>query len=644
MRVLIAFLAILATPSALGQVPGAKEFQLPPPEIHSKIYKPLATPAQPLQPPAVGTFSVSDADELASALVAQFQLFDKWNTSPAPVCDDREALNYTLSLHIRGDYSACAAYASKCAPSAPDPRVILRGALCAAGIYDFPTADKLFEDAAAPRFKSLPEYEEVLLQYASYALFGNLENQVESILARHPSWNLEERRSWEGVLRRLGSIQITDLTEEEVDRFLDSKIPSKTGTFQALLKHIKMSISMNDFRYTDALSQLKEFAPSLKNPLLWYAIAYNALYYGLDQDFALARKIYDAYDPYAHKWSWLPNENNTYNYSQIYSEACTESLSQGEAFTELQAVKSNIQRGALSAQQALNALSALNVRFEDKADVLTAIGGMYSMLERHEEAIASYWKAHRLCRYYNRANWGLLLERRFAKYSKMTDYQKNLERIARELSGLTLPSEMSKYIVNWNSLGTEARRRVYYGNRIWLPYVKMLSENGRQAYIKLAFELLSEAPGMSYIRDQRVSNTPNDNRLWDDVRGLGGDTVIADLSEVMQTVHGDYNLLGHEVAHQFEFLMAEFHEPGFQCIVRLYDKARAEKNFPDAYSAGNKEEHFAQLVTYYLVPADSPKRFGLNRRWLETNDVPALEFIQSIELSQGNISHITCPL
>lgn len=51
------------------------------------------------------------------------------------------------------------------------------------------------------------------------------------------------------------------------------------------------------------------------------------------------------------------------------------------------------------------------------------------MLERHEEAVATYWDAHSLCRYYNRANWGLLLEKRFSKYSKMDDYQKNLDRL-----------------------------------------------------------------------------------------------------------------------------------------------------------------------------------------------------------------------
>jgi hypothetical protein len=639
MRGLLFSLLLLAANSAYAQVPGLKDFQLPLPDSNAKKWLSLKVnpgAKQELMSPA-------EADTLAGELTSQFQAFNKYKTMPKPSCNGAEALNYTLALHIRGDFRGCMDFARSCVSSATDPRVILRGALCAYSSYDFKSADQLYEAAAQPRFAQKPEYKEVLFQYASYAMLGNHEDLVESILARHPTWSLEERKSWEGVIRRMADIQLTDLTIDEVDRFLDARIASESGTFLALLKSIKLNNSLGDFRYEDAVRELSVYAPTLQNPLLWYSTAYNVLYYGLDSDFSFARKIYDAYDPFAHRWSWFPNENNTYNYSQIYSQACPTKLTQGQAATEFAGVKRNIQNGTLGPQQALDALNALNVRYPNKADILTAIGGMYSMLERHEEAIATYWEAHSLCRYYNRANWGLLLEKRFAKYSKMDDYLKNLERLNRELAGLTLPAEMSRYISNWNSLAPEPRKRVYYGARIWLPYIRMLAENGRNAYIKYAFELLSEGPGMSRMRDLRIANS-NDNRLWDDVRGLGGNTVIADLSEVMQTVQGDYNLLGHEMAHQFEFLMGEFHQPGYDCIVKMYEKASNENNFPDAYAATNKEEHFAQLITYYLVPSDAPKRFGLNRTWLETFDTTALTFIQSIEASKGTISKISCPL
>ncbi len=638
--ILAFFVAVLAIPAS-AQVPGLPDFQLPVPEI---TLQPFSLNKKDFSNPSTSAMTEAEAEKLAAELTRQFEVFAKYKGKPKPACTSTDALPYILSFHIRGDYRGCIDFARACSTTAVDPRVILRGALCGSSSYDFSAADDLFEAAANARFQSLAEFKEVLFQYASYAMLGNRESEVESILARHPSWNLEERKSWEGVIRRLSNIQQGDLTNDEVDRFLNARLTTEIGTFLALLKNIKLSISLNDHRYEDAISELKAYASSFENPLLWYTTAYNVMYFGLDQDFRLARKIYDAYDPYAHRWSWFPNENNTYTYSEIYASACPANLAKGQAAAELGNIKRDIQNGTVGAQQALNALNALNVRFPNKADILTAIGGMYSMLERHEEAIATYWDAHRLCRYYNRANWGLLLEKRFARYSKMEDYQKNLDRLARELAGLTLPMDMPRYIVNWNSLGGEARKRVYYGARIWLPYVKMLADNGRAAYIKYAFELLSDSPGMSHMRDRRILNTPNDNRLWDDVRGLGGDTVIADLSEVMQTIHGDYNLLGHEVAHQFEYLMNEFHDPGYQCIVKLYEKAKREDNFPDAYAAGNKEEHFAQLVTYYLVPSDSPKRFGLNRRWLETNDGFALLFIQSIDASKGAIGNITCPI
>lgn len=641
MRGMLFSLLIVAASTAYAQVPGLKDFQLPVPDS-SQIRK--FSDSQITLPPVQTLLTSAEADTLAAELTRQFTNFTKYKTMPKPSCTSAEALNYTLAFHIRGDYRGCMDYARSCVATAIDPRVLLRGALCGNSSYDFTGADQLYEAAAQPRFNRLPEYKEVLFQYASYAILGNHQDLVESILARHPTWNLEERKSWESVIRRMADIQLVDLTIEEADRFLDARIASETGTFQALLKSIKLNNTLGDFKYGESVRQLTSFASSFENPLLWYSTAYNVLYYGLDQDFPLARKIYDAYDPFAHRWSWFPNENNTYNYTQIYSQACPTKLTQGQAATEFSGIKRNIQNGTLGPQQALDALNALNVRYPNKADILTAIGGMYSMLERHEEAIATYWEAHSLCRYYNRANWGLLLEKRFARYSKMDDYQKNLDRLNRELAGLTLPLQMGRYISNWNSLASEARKRVYYGARIWLPFVRQLADNGRNAYIKYAYELLSEGPGMSSMRDRRILNSPNDNRLWDDVRGLGGNTVIADLSEVMQTVHGDYNLLGHEMAHQFEFLMGEFHEPGYECIVKLYDKAQAEDNFPDAYAATNKEEHFAQLITYYLVPSDSPKRFGLNRAWLETFDQKALSFIQSIEASKGTLSRISCPI
>ena len=54
------------------------------------------------------------------------------------------------------------------------------------------------------------------------------------------------------------------------------------------------------------------------------------------------------------------------------------------------------------------------------------------------------------------------------------------------------------------------------------------------------------------------------------------------------------------------------------------------------------EEHFAQGVTYYLVPADSPSRFGLNQSWVKRNNSAQFDFIRSIDEARGDFSKIYC--
>lgn len=226
----------------------------------------------------------------------------------------------------------------------------------------------------------------------------------------------------------------------------------------------------------------------------------------------------------------------------------------------------------------------------------------------------------------------------------MPDYESNEKKVERELGSHQIPQEISSYISDWNALDAPTQRRVEYGMRIWLPWISLLKNSGYSTYIKFAFDLLSDSPNSADLKDERIGgqNYPNDNRLWDDVRGAGGDTVIADASEVFQTVQGDYNLLGHEMAHQFQGLLESKYQAGLTCIQSIYDSAKAAKNFPDAYSAQNKEEHFAQGVTYYLVPPDSPQRFGLNQKWLVEHNPQQLAFIQSIESAAGDLNRISC--
>ncbi|MGZ3653414.1 MAG: hypothetical protein ACXWSC_19775, partial [Bdellovibrionota bacterium] len=78
------------------------------------------------------------------------------------------------------------------------------------------------------------------------------------------------------------------------------------------------------------------------------------------------------------------------------------------------------------------------------------------------------------------------------------------------------------------------------------------------------------------------------------------------------------------------------------CIEQLYALSLKLHNFPDAYSSTNSKEHFAQGVTYYLVPADAPERFGLNQSWLPRNNKLQFDFIQSIDGAGGDVAKIRC--
>jgi hypothetical protein len=141
-----------------------------------------------------------------------------------------------------------------------------------------------------------------------------------------------------------------------------------------------------------------------------------------------------------------------------------------------------------------------------------------------------------------------------------------------------------------------------------------------------------------------MPNYKLDNRLWDDVRGAGGQFVISDHDETFETVHGDYNLLGHEIAHQFHAYLDRY-QPGLSdCIETLYGNAKQRKKFPDSYAATNSREYFAQGITYFLIPEDAPSRYGINVSWYPENDPDLYRLMQSIALSEGVFSRISCPL
>ena len=608
-------------------------------DSHIQKFKKLFTHAVPVQ-----IYSEDQFTQLASILDSQFQKSLAPLSSQAPACENKEIENYLLALQVAGRYADCAKLAASCQNKTTGPKPFMIAALCESTRYIYSNADLFFELATDPKWSTSPDYLESIFQRASYSLYGHHEDQVDGILSQIPNSTPEDRKMWKALLQRAGEIDTGDITKEQVDQFLQSQILVSQGSFKSLLLSLQIRIAQRDSHYEEALDSLLIHGNELINPLHWYYVAYSTLYYGLDQNFAWARKIYDVYNHYANPWMSLPLEGNTYNYTEIYNDICPNQLIQPSQNLEFEKVKSDLRTGQVSIADALGRLDILRSRFLGKADFLTVYANLLSLQGRHLDAFNMYWDAHTLCPYYNRANWGLSVEKRFAQFSGRPDYNYLNSKIDRELAGRVIPQAISTYIVNWNSLNADIQKHVAFGARIWMPYMQTMEQNQSHTYIKFAYELLSEAPELSDVRDQRIGgeNYPYDNRLWDDVRGVGGSMVVGDLAEVYQSAQGDYNLLGHEMAHQFQYILEKIDPTGLDCIVRQYAQAKAIKNFPDSYSSQNMEEHFAQGVTYYLVPADSPARFGLNQNWVKRNNSAQFDFIQSIDYANGDFSKITC--
>lgn len=566
--------------------------------------------------------------------------FQTLSSAHKPVaCTDASAADYAFAQRALGQHDECVAFAEQCGADAPF--VALVGAQCSSDRFEVAKAEEFFERAVSA---ASPARAQAVLEYASYENFGPHPERVDSILARETSWSETDRTLWKGLIRRMGRADLGNLSRADVDKFLAARIADQTGDFHDLLVSFRLGIEIGDDSLTTALNDLVANGPKFRTPLLWYYHAYQASYFGFGEDFRLARQVYDVYDQYTDRWSTLPSENNTYTYTELYASACKASLLSGADLAAFDGFKADLRRGAISFDAALSRAAALARKFPAKADVLSAYGGLLSMAARHDEAMDTYWRAHRACRYYHRANWGLILERRYRKYSGMPDYAANEAKVAALVKTLPVPAVTGTYIVNWASLNAAERERVLYGSRIWIPYYSMLSAAGSSVYIKAPFDLLSDSPGMSEVKDERIEGDGHDtdHRLWDDVRGLGGAVVIADANEVFQTAQGDYNLLGHEMTHQFHDYLSKQVSPLADCIESQFALAQKRANFPDAYSGTNSKEFFAQGVTYYLVPVGSAERFGLNQSWLPAHNPSQFSFIRSIEASGGDLDKITC--
>jgi hypothetical protein len=429
--------------------------------------------------------------------------------------------------------------------------------------------------------------------------------------------------------------------EPEIEKFI-AELMSTAGPRLRSFIHLQQihHLDRNRVNYNGVLAYIEKNVGEVLDPSEWVDNAYSGFYHQTGaEEFRIAQIVYDAYLPYAHKFSWLPVETNTLNYSEIYGQACKSTVAQGDPYSYLANYRTRFLLGVDTLSAASEKVRLLAGQNLGRADIIDFLAHLYTRNNEDELAANSYFAAHQSCSYYNRSHWGLVNIIRRKRHRAYSDFDKRLEIMKSEVEKLPNMDGLSTYIMNWEGLDETAKLRLKYSLRFWANHIGHLNSSRLKVYIKRGFELISQVPYMSAMRDRRVTYA-GDNRLWDDIRGLGGSLVLVDLEEMMDSPFGVYNLAGHEVAHQFHYSLPQ---AGQQCIEKLYINAKAKNVFADPYSSTNSGEYFAQGVGFHMWPEDTPARFGLNRKWLLDNDRDLDTLLTSITTAKA-IADIKCPL
>lgn len=565
-----------------------------------------------------------------------------------PACGVPETTQYLRSLSMKGDFEACALYVEMCLGGGSQLVVpaLLHGARCAIGLNQFDRAHKFYSEMNKQSDYRGENLSAALVEFAYFAHYTVYPEQTEAIIHSHPTWSAQQKLLAMGLVNYMGETDLKDVTKEEVRAFLDDELKNASGYYASLIKGYRIALADIDYDYPKALKHLVEDAAAIENPMDLWEAGFPVLYRtSASSNFKVAKAFYDAFVPYGHARSFLPVEMNIFNYSEIQNQVCKNNLSTPADRSRLEKDVKLWRAGSLSFDSMLSKVK-LQLEKAPKSDLHVVYGSLLAIQGEWEKAREQYWQGHQLCVYNNRAHWGLALVKRQEKYRAYPEFEQIEAQIEQDVQRVVFPAEISTYIVNWKAFPENSQKLIRHGLRFYAPYLRQMKAGQYTTYVKLPFELLSDSPTMASLRDTRIggSNYKFDNRLWDDVRGAGGNTVVADHDEVMQTPHGAYNLMVHEVAHQFHRYLENNRGALGRCIEDLYAAAKKRNVFPDGYAASNKEEYFAQGVTYHMIPTDSPARYGLNGSWLQPNDPDLLKFIQSIEAADGSVAKIACPI
>lgn len=578
------------------------------------------------------------AKELGATLAAQYNERKILLSAPLPKCDTAVMAAYARAHYAFGQYQTVLNLVQQCEREQKvSVELWLAGADAATQKHQWSLAQQYFEQAAHVQKRGDPWFSVAVIRYAAFALFSSLDHLVEPILAREASWSKAEQKLILATLEYYGFGYSSIDSFANVRAYVQKQI-GFTTPHQLFFSALAPRLLSTQNQHAEILKHLKLATPHLINYADWFGVAYSVIYSQGKGDFSAAQAFYNSFIPFTHPEAYLPLESNVYTYSEVYSQVCPKNLLPAAGQRELVAIKTDFRRAQISLAQALSRTITLIGQHNSspKADALSWYANLLELNGDSTTAQQMYWQAHQACPFYNRSHWGLKQQQRqtlLASYPDAAIYNQELEEHWRKN---VLPEQnIAAYIRNWSAVPEASRKAVAYSIRIFWPYLSDLVSARNSAYMKLPAELLSEIPGLEWMRDQRVVYDL-DYRLWDDVRGVGGDTVVADIYQTETSHLGDYSLLTHEMAHQFHTWLGQHRDAKVRdCVERLFANAKQRNKFINSYSSTNSTEYFAEGVTYFVVPANRPRRFGTNAGHVQKVDPDLYNFIRTVEAAQG---------
>ena len=143
-------------------------------------------------------------------------------------------------------------------------------------------------------------------------------------------------------------------------------------------------------------------------------------------------------------------------------------------------------------------------------------------------------------------------------------------------------------------------------------------------------KLLWESPHLEHLKGQRTF----DKRLWDDVKGCGGEHATCSWDWERDVKYHRFNMAAHEFAHQVDLFLPKKIQ---QKIEYLYKKAKKERITLDYYANSNKLEYFAVGIEAYVSEKKLPDQTGghghTRQEFLE-KDPDLYKLIESLSRSE----------